>query len=41
MTLMAMAQAAEACYGATIERHQRDIGEYGEDLEIRDWRWQA
>jgi xylulose-5-phosphate/fructose-6-phosphate phosphoketolase len=34
--------AATARYWATMERHQRHIGEHGEDLpEIRDWRWHA
>ena len=34
--------AATARYWATIERHQRHIGEHGEDMpEIRDWTWRA
>ena len=34
--------AATARYWATMERHQRHIGEHGEDLpEIRAWRWHA
>jgi len=40
--LQSTVHAAEARYWATLERHQRHIGEYGEDLpEIRDWRWSA
>ena len=34
--------AATARYWATIERHQRYIGEHGEDMpEILDWAWRA
>ena len=33
---------ATARYWATMERHQRYIGEHGEDMpEIRDWRWRG
>ncbi|MBC8057838.1 MAG: phosphoketolase family protein [Rhizobiales bacterium] len=35
-------ESATARYWATIERHQRYIGEHGEDLpEIRGWSWRA
>jgi len=35
-------EIATARYWATMERHKRHIGEYGEDMpEVRDWCWSA
>jgi xylulose-5-phosphate/fructose-6-phosphate phosphoketolase len=40
--LRTLVPAATARYWATMERHKRYIGEFGDDLpEVRNWRWVA